>query len=49
MKEEIIQLISQNKDIRNALDLRNQNNIVIQKKAIIAYEELIKYILSKIE
>lgn len=49
MKEEIIQLISQNKDIRNALDLRNQNNIVIQKKAIVAYEELIKYILSKIE
>ncbi len=49
LKEDIISRIQNNTAIRKAVDIREKDNIIVQRKAIVEYEEIIQYILGKLE
>lgn len=49
LREEIVSRIQNNTAIRNAVDMRNKDNITVQRKAIVEYETIMRYILSELE
>lgn len=49
LKEELIKRIQSDMRVRSAVDMRNQDNIQVQKKAVKAYEEIIQRLCAELE
>lgn len=49
LKEEIVSRIQNNTAIRKAVDMREKDNITVQRNAILEYEAIMRYILSELE
>jgi len=49
LKEEIVSRLQNNTAIRKAVDMREKDNITVQRNAILEYEAIMRYILEELE
>jgi hypothetical protein len=49
LKEELIKRIQSDMRVRSAVDMRNQDNIQVQKNAIKAYDEIMSRLCAELE
>jgi len=49
LREEIVSRLQNNTAIRKAVDMREKDNITVQRNAIVEYEAIMRYILAELE